>query len=82
MNPIKLVNSLIEDLEIYENSQVLKIKGNNAFTEKNRIKFEQVVVCTGFPFLKLKGLYFMKMHQSKSHVVEVFDNFKTKGNRF
>ena len=80
MNPIKLVNSLIEDLEIYENSRVLKIKGNNAFTEKNRIKFEQVVVCTGFPFLKLKGLYFMKMHQSKSHVVEVFDNFKTNGN--
>ena len=80
MNPTKLVNSLINDLEIYENTRVIKIKGNKAYTENNNIKYENVVVCTGFPFLKLKGLFFMKMHQKKSHVIEVFDNFNIVGN--
>ena len=80
MNPAKLVNSLITDLEIYENSRVIKIKSSVAYTENNKIKFNDVVVCTGFPFLKLKGLFFMKMHQEKSHVVDVFNNFELKGN--
>ena len=56
MNPIKLVNNLIKELEIYENSRVIKIKNNIAYTEKNKVTFDNVVVCTGFPFLKLKGL--------------------------
>ena len=80
MNPLKLVNSLVEGLEIYEHSRVLKIKNSVAFTENCRVTFEDVVVCTGFPFLKVKGLFFLKMYQKKSHVIEVFNEFKTKGN--
>ena len=80
MNPIKLVNNLIKELEIYENSRVIKIKNNIAYTEKNKVTFDNVVVCTGFPFLKLKGLFFMKMHQEKSHVIDVFNNYELKGN--
>lgn len=80
MNPLKLVNILIKDLKIYEDTRVIKIKGNNVFTEKNRIKTKNILVCTGFPFLRFKGLYFMKMHQEKSHVVDVFDEYNTKGN--
>ena len=80
MNPTKLVNSLVKDLEIFENSRVIKIKNNFAYTEKNKVKFNDVVICTGFPFLKLKGLYFMKMHQEKSHVIDVFNNYAFEGN--
>ncbi len=80
MNPTKLMNSLINDLEIFEDSRVIKIKGKKAYTEDNSVTFNDVVVCTGFPFLKLKGLFFMKMHQEKSHVIEVFDDSKIKGN--
>lgn len=80
MNPTKLVNYLIKDLVIFENSRVLKIKNNHAYTDNNKVKFNDIVICTGFPFLKLKGLYFMKMHQEKSHVVDVFNNYELKGN--
>ena len=80
MNPLKLVNNLIKDLEIYEDSRVIKIKNNKAYTLDFIVTFNDVVVATGFPFLRFKGLYFMKMHQEKSHVIEVFDEFKTKGN--
>lgn len=80
MNPLKLVNELIKDLTIYENSRVLKVKGNNAFTDKNMITFNDVIICTGYPFLKVKGLFFLKMYQKKSHVIEVFDSHGTRGN--
>ena len=80
MNPLKLVNELIKELEIYENSRVIKLKDNVAFTENNRVSFEKVVVCTGYPFLRFKGLFFLKMYQKKSHVVEVFNEYKNKGN--
>lgn len=80
MNPIKLINKLVNKLEIYENSRVLKIKNNKAYTENNKVIFKDVIICTGFPFLRFKGLYFMKMHQEKSHVIDVFNSFNLKGN--
>ena len=80
MNPTKLINNLIEDLEIYENSRVIKIKNSTAYTAENKVTFKDVIVCTGYPFLKLKGLFFMKMNQEKSHVIDVFNNYNLKGN--
>lgn len=80
MNPLMLVNELCKDLNIYENSRVIKLKDSVAFTENNRVIFSDVVICTGFPFLRLKGLFFLKMYQKKSHVLEVFNDYKTKGN--
>lgn len=80
MNPIKLVNNLVSKLEIYEDSRVTKIKNNAAYTKNNKVIFKDVIICTGFPFLKFKGLYFMKMHQEKSHVIDVFSNSNFIGN--
>ena len=80
MNPTKLINNLVEGLEIYENSKVVKIKEDTAFTDVNKVKFNNVIVCTGYPFLKLKGLFFIKMHQEKSHVIDVFNTYNLKGN--
>ena len=36
MNPLKLVNCLIGGMEIYEDSRVIKIRSNVAYTEKNQ----------------------------------------------
>ena len=80
MNPLKLVNQLIEKLVIYEDSKVIKIKENIAYLEDNKVKFKNVIIATGYPFLKIKGLYFLKMYQKKSHVVEVKSVKKTVGN--
>lgn len=80
MNPLKLINTLIKDLEIYENSRVTKISKNVAYTEEYSVSFNNVIVATGFPFLRFKGMYFMKMYQKKSHVIEVSNDFNFKGN--
>ena len=80
MNPTKLINELIKDLNIYENTKVVNIKNGVAITTQNKVKFKDVIVATGYPFLKIRGLYFMKMHQEKSHVIDVFSKPSFKGN--
>ena len=80
MNPLKLVNSLKENLIIYEKTPIKSINSNTAYTEDFKIEFNHVVICTGYPFLKLKGLFPLKMHQKKSHVLAVQNNNGYKGN--
>lgn len=81
MNPIKLVNNLAKKIKIFENTKIVKLKKNTAYTENYEIEFDSVVVATGYPFLKLKGLYPLKLHQVKSHVISVSnkDNFLGNG---
>lgn len=79
-NPIKLVDELSRRLVIFEKSPVRKIKKNIAYTDKYKVEFEQVVVATGYPFLKLKGLFPVKLHQQKSHVISIETDTKIVGN--
>lgn len=80
MNPIKLINNLAKDLVIFENTKIEKLKKNIAYTNKNKIEFDSVVVATGYPFLKLKGWFPLKLHQVKSHVISVENKDDYKGN--
>lgn len=78
MNPIKLISCLLDQFTIYENTKIIKIKNHIAYTNKNYIKARHIVVATGYPFLKLKGLYPLKVTQKKSYVVVINDvNKKT-----
>lgn len=80
MNPRKLVNELSKNLTIYEYTKIEKLRKNIAYTDKNKIKFESVIVATGYPFLKLKGLFPLKLHQVKSHVISTTNKDNYKGN--
>lgn len=81
MNPVKLIKSLINDLEIYENTKIIKINEKTAYTlDGNKIYAKNIVVCTGYPFLKIKGLFPLKQYQEKSYVVAFKNNKKLDGN--
>lgn len=80
MNPMKLVNNLSKKLRIFENTKIIKLKKNTAYTENYKIEFDSVVVATGYPFLKLKALYPLKLHQVKSHVISVVNKDNYIGN--
>ena len=71
MNPLKLINQLADKIEIYENTKVIKIKKTTAFTEHNSISAKHIIVATGYPFLKIKGLYPLKLTQKKSYVAVI-----------
>lgn len=68
-HPLKFLYSLARNLTVYENTFILDIKDNVAFTEKNKIKFQQAVVATHFPFINRTGMFFAKMHQERSYVI-------------
>lgn len=73
MNPLKLISDLIKHFKIYENTKIVKIKNQTAYTDQYQIKAQHIVVATGYPFLKLKGLYPLKLTQKKSYVAVVED---------
>ena len=68
-NPIMLLNGIVKDLKIYENSRVLKIQNNTAICENGSVKAKKIIVTTHFPFIDKYGLYFLKMFQSRSYVL-------------
>ena len=68
-HPLKFLYAIAKELHIFENTPILKIEGNTAFTERHRIIADNIVFATHFPFIDRHGLYFMKMYQSRSYVI-------------
>ncbi len=68
-HPLKLVQFLAKDLEIYENTKVTELIGTTAVTDSGKIKAKKVVVATHFPFLNKHGSYFLKLYQHRSYVL-------------
>ncbi|MDE7263810.1 MAG: FAD-dependent oxidoreductase [Anaeroplasmataceae bacterium] len=71
MNPIQLISQLVPSFQIFENTKIVKIKNQTAYTESNTIHAQHIIVATGYPFLRLKGAYPLKLSQKKSYVAVV-----------
>jgi glycine/D-amino acid oxidase-like deaminating enzyme/nitrite reductase/ring-hydroxylating ferredoxin subunit len=69
-HPLKFLVSLLDKLEIYENTKSVKvdIKTNTICTEKYKIKAQKIIIATHFPFIDSRGFYFLKMYQSRSYL--------------
>lgn len=70
-NPLKFAYSIASGLEIYENTRILSIEGKAAISDKGEINAENIIVATHFPFINKRGLYFLKMYQSRSYVTAI-----------
>ena len=70
-HPLKFLYGVASDLNIYENSRVLELKGTTAVLEEGTVQAQQVIVATHFPFINRHGWYFMKLYQSRSYVLAV-----------
>ena len=70
INPMKLINALSNDLEIYENSKVIKLKKNYAILDNNCIiRFNKVIIATNYPINNKLNMLFMKITQRVSYLV-------------
>lgn len=70
-HPLKFVGGIINqagNLRIYEHSQIIDIEGKTAFSPGGQITAEKIIIATHFPFINRRGMYFLKMHQSRSYV--------------
>lgn len=68
-NPLPLLAELSKGLEIYENTRIIELKNNTAISVDGKITAENIVFASHFPFLNSHGSYFLKMYQSRSHVI-------------
>ena len=68
-NPLMLLSQLANDLEIYENTKVIEVRGNTAITNMGDVTAEKIVVATHFPFMNKRGLYFVKLFQERSYAI-------------
>lgn len=72
INPLKLVKCLSEELDIYEQTSIMKIKKNYCLTNRgNKIYYNNLVIATHYPIYNKKGFYFMKLTQRRSYCVGV-----------
>ena len=68
-NPLLMLGKVARELEIYENSFVKDIKNGRVITDKGSVSAKKVIIATHFPFIDRKGLYFLKLFQSRSYVL-------------
>ncbi|MCI5745101.1 MAG: FAD-dependent oxidoreductase [Erysipelotrichaceae bacterium] len=71
INPLKLIDALANELNIFEHSNVSKVYDNEAICNNHIISFNHVIMASNYPLVNKKGLYFMKLRQKRSYVVAI-----------
>lgn len=69
IHPLKLLYRLSTLLNIKENTKLMALDKNHGITDKGKICFKKAIIATHFPFLNIRGGYFLKMFQHRSYVV-------------
>ncbi len=77
-NPYPFVGALCDYISIFENTRVLKIEDNIAYCSNAKIKAKKIVFATHYPIVNFPGLYFARMHQSRSYVLALKNATKMK----
>lgn len=70
-NPLKFLEKISKDLQIYENTRAVKVEGEHVYTDDQTVKAQQIVFASHYPFLNKPGYYFMRMHQERSYVLSL-----------
>lgn len=78
-HPLEFIKEVAKDLEIYEKTKVLKVKGNRVYTEKAEVLADYIVFATHYPFINVPGFYFARQHQERSYIVAFEDAQKLNG---
>ncbi len=68
-HPLKFLEAVTEDLNIYENTMIKEMAPHKAVTEHGTITAYKIIVATHFQILNRHGSYFMKMYQQRSYVL-------------
>ncbi len=68
-NPLKFLSRISKNMNIYEQTKVIEIRGKRAFTNNGIITADYFIVTTHFPFMNKYGGYFLKLYQERSYVL-------------
>ena len=68
-HPRKFLAGIVKGLPICERTPVLKLDGHTAYTPYGKVTTDKIIVATHYPILNARGLYWMRLHQSRSYVL-------------
>ena len=74
-HPLKFLDKLSDELDIYEHTRATDISENTVITENGKIKAQYIVIASHFPFVNMPGYYFMRLHQDRSYVIALKNTF-------
>lgn len=78
-NPYPFVSTLSDYISIFENTSVMRVEDNIAYCKNAKIKAKKIVFATHYPIVNFPGLYFTKMHQSRSYVIALKNTDRING---
>lgn len=68
-HPLKFIRELAKELEIYEGTKILSVKGHVLTTSHGKITAQNIIFATHYPIVNIPGFYFLRQHQERSYVV-------------
>ena len=78
-HPLKFVMHLAKELNIYENTKVLSVKGHRVETNQGIIWAENIIFACHYPITNVPGFYFLRQHQERSYVLALESKKKLEG---
>ena len=78
-HPLKFLEKIAEEVEIYEQTKVLKVEDRKVNTAEGTVSAEQIVFAAHYPFINVPGYYFARMYQERSYVVALEGAERPKG---
>lgn len=68
-HPLKFLAKMAEEVEVYEQTRVLRAEDKRVETARGCVTAEHIVFAAHFPFVNVPGYYFARMYQERSYVV-------------
>ena len=78
-HPLKFLKHLTKDMNIYENTRVLSVKGHTVVTDKGKVIADNIIFACHYPITNVPGFYFLRQHQERSYVMALEHNSELKG---
>ena len=67
--PLAFAKHISQELEIYEGTRALSVRGNVIETDHGNVTADHIVFATHYPFINVPGFYFLRQHQERSYVL-------------
>ena len=67
--PLAFVKHISQELEIYEDTRALSVRGDVIETDHGNVTADHIVFATHYPFINVPGFYFLRQHQERSYVL-------------
>lgn len=68
-HPLNFLEKMAEEVEVYEQTKVLKVAGRRVETARGCVSAAHIVFAAHFPFINVPGYYFARMYQERSYVI-------------